>query len=92
MQEVTDAKTFVECQISCLSSELDFGFICKSAMWYPRDSDQNCLLNAENKQTQPEIFVTEDLGVVMLYFELLPEKPYSAVKLNTVQQRFRVKI
>lgn len=40
VQEVRDAKTFVDCQIACLQSEIDFDFICKSAMWYPHDNDQ----------------------------------------------------
>ncbi|CAD5221665.1 unnamed protein product [Bursaphelenchus okinawaensis] len=70
VQEVTDATTLVQCQIDCLQAQEKYGFRCRSAMWYPADADQNCLLNSENKFTQPTVFVPEDEGVIMFYFDM----------------------
>ncbi|CAD5228263.1 unnamed protein product [Bursaphelenchus xylophilus] len=70
VQEVTDASSLRQCQIDCLQAQEKYGFRCRSAMWYPADSDQNCLLNSENKQTQPTVFVPEDEGVIMFYFDV----------------------
>ncbi|KAK6058528.1 hypothetical protein COOONC_03899 [Cooperia oncophora] len=46
-----------------------------SAMWYPEDKEQNCLLNSETMKTQPNLFVYEDTGHMMVYFEH-PDTPF----------------
>ena len=88
VQEVADANTLAECQVACLRAEKDYGFICKSAMWYPGDAAQNCLLNSESHTTRPEVFTNEDQGVNMVYFEISYED--SDFKTNGLNNRFRV--
>ncbi|VDK64312.1 unnamed protein product [Anisakis simplex] len=68
--EVTDAPSLTDCVIACLRAEEEFGFACKSAMWYPNDEDQNCLLNSESRDTQPDVFVAEDPDVEMIYLDV----------------------
>ncbi|MCP9266368.1 Protein F52C9.5 [Dirofilaria immitis] len=70
VMEVIDAPSFIECMTACLQAEQEFSFVCRSAMWYPNDEDQNCLLNTENRETHPKVFVAEDQGVRMFYFEV----------------------
>ncbi|VDO46915.1 unnamed protein product [Onchocerca flexuosa] len=70
VMEVIDAPSLIECMTACLQAEQDFSFVCRSAMWYPNDEDQNCLLNTENRETHPKVFVAEDQGVRMFYFEV----------------------
>uniref|UniRef100_A0A914X9T5 Apple domain-containing protein n=1 Tax=Plectus sambesii TaxID=2011161 RepID=A0A914X9T5_9BILA len=70
VQEVADATSLEDCQIACLNAEKKFSFKCQSAMWYPSDPDQNCLLNSETKDSQPDVFVPEDQGVNMLYLDI----------------------
>ncbi|VDN52708.1 unnamed protein product [Dracunculus medinensis] len=72
--EVIDASSLSSCMLACLKAEKDYGFKCRSGMWYPNDEDQNCLLNSENRQTQPNVFVEEDIGTEMLYFDVPLEK------------------
>ncbi|VDK60931.1 unnamed protein product [Onchocerca ochengi] len=70
VMEVIDAPSLIECMTACLQAEQEFSFVCRSAMWYPNDEDQNCLLNTENRETHPKVFVAEDQGVRMFYFEV----------------------
>ncbi len=35
-----------------------------------QDPDQNCLLNSETRDTQPDVFVPEDQGINMVYFDV----------------------
>lgn len=70
VQEVADATTLQQCEIACLRATVDYGFDCLSAMWYPADRDQNCLLNSENRHTQSSVFMPEDQGVHMLYIDI----------------------
>uniref|UniRef100_A0A914YM06 Apple domain-containing protein n=1 Tax=Panagrolaimus superbus TaxID=310955 RepID=A0A914YM06_9BILA len=88
VQEVADAKTLAECNTACLQSEKDFGFICKSSMWYPSDETQNCLLNTQSRQTLPDVFIPEDQGVNMVYYEILFEHDLD-FKSNNLNSRFR---
>jgi hypothetical protein len=37
---VSNAGSLAECLKSCLLAEIDFGFVCKSLMYYPADQDQ----------------------------------------------------
>ncbi|VDN19195.1 unnamed protein product [Gongylonema pulchrum] len=82
VMEVVDVSSLRECQIACLRAEQQYSFKCRSAMWYPNDVDQNCLLNSESRETQPNVFVTEDQGVRMLYFEI-PRIQRQKQKLDT---------
>lgn len=70
VQEVADTTSLEDCALACLNAEKNFSFKCQSAMWYPSDPDQNCLLNSETRDTQPDVFVPEDQGVNMLYFDI----------------------
>ncbi|EJD74962.1 hypothetical protein LOAG_17799 [Loa loa] len=70
VMEVTDAPSLGECMSTCLKAEQKFSFVCRSAMWYPNDEDQNCLLNTENRKTHPNVFVPEGQGVRVFYFEV----------------------
>uniref|UniRef100_A0A7E4VAX8 PAN domain-containing protein n=1 Tax=Panagrellus redivivus TaxID=6233 RepID=A0A7E4VAX8_PANRE len=87
IQEVTDADSLAECQVACLRAQKDYGFSCKSAMWYPSDEAQNCLLNAQSRLTHPDVFVNEDQGVNMVYFEI-PQSE-SDFKKSGFPSRFR---
>ncbi|KAH7730950.1 PAN domain containing protein [Aphelenchoides avenae] len=86
VQEVADATSVKDCVAACLRAEHDFGFECKSVMWYPTDATQNCLLNTESRHTQPDVFVNEDQGVLMVYLDV-PRN--SAVKDNALTMRFK---
>uniref|UniRef100_A0A0R3S3W6 Apple domain-containing protein n=1 Tax=Elaeophora elaphi TaxID=1147741 RepID=A0A0R3S3W6_9BILA len=70
VMEVIDATSLTECMATCLHAEQEFSFVCRSAMWYPNDEDQNCLLNTESRETHPDVFIAEDQGVRMFYFEV----------------------
>ncbi|CAG9539524.1 unnamed protein product [Cercopithifilaria johnstoni] len=70
VMEVIDAPSLTECMTACLQAEQEFSFVCRSAMWYPNDEDQNCLLNTESRETHPNVFVAENQGVRMFYFEV----------------------
>ncbi|KAI1716605.1 PAN domain-containing protein [Ditylenchus destructor] len=89
VQEVIDARTLLDCQLACLRSETEYGFVCRSAMWYPTDEDQNCLLNSESKSTQPDVFVPEDQGVTMIYFEMAKEDSAIKGSASGAMMRFR---
>ncbi|VDM26232.1 unnamed protein product [Toxocara canis] len=85
--EVADAATFTECVVACLRAEEEFGFVCKSAMWYPVDDDQNCLLNSESRATQPHVFVAEDQGVQMLYFDVPRDESFVDSNMTPIRLR-----
>ncbi|VIO86281.1 Uncharacterized protein BM_BM10928 [Brugia malayi] len=70
VMEVVDAASLIGCMSACLQAEQKFSFLCRSAMWYPNDKDQNCLLNTENRETHPNVFVAENQGVRVFYFEI----------------------
>ncbi|KAI6236009.1 hypothetical protein M3Y95_00112000 [Aphelenchoides besseyi] len=86
VQEVSDARTISQCHADCLRAPESFGFVCKSAMFYPSDNEQNCLLNSEDRHTKSDSFVTEDASVEMLYVELGEEV---AVEKPTRVQRYK---
>jgi hypothetical protein len=99
--EVADAASLEQCQLACLRSERDHGFICQSAMWYPNDNDQvrkseceecntlqNCLLNSESRLTLPDVFVPEEDGVNMVYLEI----PRDSLRMKTSLSLLRLKV
>ncbi|VDM97051.1 unnamed protein product [Thelazia callipaeda] len=81
VMEVADSSSLAECMTACLRAEQELSFVCRSAMWYPNDAEQNCLLNAESRETRANVFVAEDQGVRMFYFEV-PRVRKSKQKLN----------
>lgn len=88
VQEVADATSLEDCALACLNAEKTYSFTCQSAMWYPSDPDQNCLLNSETKVTQPDVFVPEDQGVNMLYFDIGLEAPKQEKSEQPLRVRF----
>ncbi|KAF7633874.1 Apple domain-containing protein [Meloidogyne graminicola] len=71
VQEVSNSKSLSECLQSCLSSFTEYGFNCKSLMFYPSDSEQNCLMNSESRHTQSDVFVPEEQNdEFMIYLDL----------------------
>ncbi|CAD6197526.1 unnamed protein product [Caenorhabditis auriculariae] len=66
--EVEDAISMDECVTLCLRARRKRLFDCKSAMWYPDDKSQNCLLNTENRHTRPDMYVAQKTKVI--YFEI----------------------
>ncbi|KAI6233680.1 hypothetical protein M3Y99_00882400 [Aphelenchoides fujianensis] len=89
VQEVTDAPTLSQCQSDCLRAPETYGFVCKSAMWYPSDSEQNCLLNSESRHTKSESFVGEDETVNMLYLEIEDEKTIQEQEKTMSERRYK---
>uniref|UniRef100_A0A1I7XSR7 Apple domain-containing protein n=1 Tax=Heterorhabditis bacteriophora TaxID=37862 RepID=A0A1I7XSR7_HETBA len=70
VEEVEDALSLEQCISSCLRARSRHGFHCLSAMWYPMDRSQNCLLNSESRKSKPRLFIPEEVGLHMVYFEL----------------------
>ncbi|KAK6750810.1 hypothetical protein RB195_002650 [Necator americanus] len=69
VEQVEDAYGVEQCIAACYMALKQYGFHCMSAMWYPMDKHQNCLLNSESRRTQPKLFIAEDTGHQMIYFE-----------------------
>ena len=40
VQEVSNAGSLAECLKACLLAQTDYGFVCRSLMYYPTDQDQ----------------------------------------------------
>ncbi|CAB3401381.1 unnamed protein product [Caenorhabditis bovis] len=68
-ESVTDASTFEQCFDTCLNSFQLFGFNCTSGMYYFEETQLNCILNSENRQTQKDLFTDENTDIVD-YFEV----------------------
>ncbi|RCN47857.1 hypothetical protein ANCCAN_06051 [Ancylostoma caninum] len=83
VEQVEDAYGVEQCIAACYMALKQYGFHCMSAMWYPLDKEQslilgyspsvqvfqNCLLNGESRKTQQKLFIAEDTGHQMIYFE-----------------------
>nr|CDJ86576.1 PAN-1 domain containing protein [Haemonchus contortus] len=69
VEQIEDVYGIEQCISACYAALKRYGFQCMSAMWYPNDKEQNCLLNTETKKTQPGVFIPEDTGTMMVYFE-----------------------
>uniref|UniRef100_A0A914HZM5 Apple domain-containing protein n=1 Tax=Globodera rostochiensis TaxID=31243 RepID=A0A914HZM5_GLORO len=88
VQEVFNAVSLSECIKACLIAESSYGFVCKSMMFYPTDTDQNCLMNSESRYSQSEVFVPEDQNVHMLYVDMeQPRLPPSPLPLPEDERR-----
>uniref|UniRef100_A0A915PQL9 Apple domain-containing protein n=1 Tax=Setaria digitata TaxID=48799 RepID=A0A915PQL9_9BILA len=68
-EAVITAKSFMRCFESCLKSRQLFAINCTSVLYFYEESDQNCILNSENRKTQKNLFVEENTDVVD-YFEI----------------------
>jgi len=67
-RQVVDAGSYEECFGHCLNSQTEYGFQCKSGMFYYQDQKQNCILNIESKDTHPDVFTDENEDQVT-YFQ-----------------------
>ncbi|CAB3407396.1 unnamed protein product [Caenorhabditis bovis] len=56
-REVVPADNIQVCMAACLNAFDTFGFECESAMFYP--TDQECILNTEDRLDRPSLFVDE---------------------------------
>ncbi|GMT28150.1 hypothetical protein PFISCL1PPCAC_19447 [Pristionchus fissidentatus] len=56
-REVVSAENIQVCLASCLNAFDTFGFECESVMFYP--TDQECILNTEDRLDRPDLFVDE---------------------------------
>uniref|UniRef100_A0A8R1Y0G1 Apple domain-containing protein n=1 Tax=Onchocerca volvulus TaxID=6282 RepID=A0A8R1Y0G1_ONCVO len=66
---VVAAQSFIECFENCLKSRQLFGTNCTSVIYFYEELEQNCILNSENRQTQKNLFVKENIDIVD-YFEI----------------------
>ncbi|KRY19222.1 Uncharacterized protein T12_6027, partial [Trichinella patagoniensis] len=65
-KQVVSSASVSECWKSCLESIQNFGFECRSAMFYTADKD--CILNTETRFQRPDLFVEETSDSV-IYFD-----------------------
>ncbi|CAK5082198.1 unnamed protein product [Meloidogyne enterolobii] len=88
VQEVSNAGSLSECLKACLSASADYGFTCKSLMFYPSDQEQNCLMNSESRHTQSDVFVPEEQNVeFMIYLDL--DTPQQKLLPSTINEQRR---
>nr|CAD2142601.1 unnamed protein product [Meloidogyne enterolobii] len=89
VQEVSNAGSLSECLKACLSASVDYGFTCKSLMFYPSDQEQNCLMNSESRHTQSDVFVPEEQNVeFMIYLDLDTPQQKLLPSTSNEQRRF----
>lgn len=67
-ETVVDASSLQQCFDNCLNSKKLYGFKCISGMYYFEEPQLNCILNTEDRFTQPDLFTTESADLVD-YFE-----------------------
>uniref|UniRef100_A0AC34F1S0 Apple domain-containing protein n=1 Tax=Panagrolaimus sp. ES5 TaxID=591445 RepID=A0AC34F1S0_9BILA len=67
-ETVVDASSLQQCFDNCLNSRKLYGFKCISGMYYFEEPQLNCILNTEDRFTQPDLFTTESADLVD-YFE-----------------------
>lgn len=68
-ETVVDASTLQQCFDNCLNSKKLYGFKCISGMYYFEEPQLNCILNTEDRFTQPDLFTAEATDIVD-YFEI----------------------
>uniref|UniRef100_A0A915DYX3 Apple domain-containing protein n=1 Tax=Ditylenchus dipsaci TaxID=166011 RepID=A0A915DYX3_9BILA len=69
------------CFDNCLNSKQLYGFKCISGMFYFEEPQLNCILNTEDRSTQPDLFTGENSDLVD-YFETGLCKPTPSNTLN----------
>ena len=67
-ETVVDATSLQQCFDNCLNSKKLYGFKCISGMYYFEEPQLNCILNTEDRFTQPDLFTSESSDLVD-YFE-----------------------
>jgi hypothetical protein len=67
-ETVVDAPSLQHCFDNCLNSRQLYGFRCASGMYYFEEPQLNCILNTEDRTTQPDLFTSENSDLVD-YFE-----------------------
>ncbi|KAI3410142.1 hypothetical protein GPALN_006501 [Globodera pallida] len=67
-ETVVDSPSLQECFDNCLNSRQLYGFVCSSGMFYFEEPQLNCILNTEDRKSQPELFTSETSDLVD-YFE-----------------------
>ncbi|CAK5087418.1 unnamed protein product [Meloidogyne enterolobii] len=67
-ETVVDTPTLQHCLDNCLKSLKLYGFRCSSGMFYFEEPKLNCILNTEDRKSQPELFIIETSDLVD-YFE-----------------------
>uniref|UniRef100_A0A1I8BQ11 Apple domain-containing protein n=1 Tax=Meloidogyne hapla TaxID=6305 RepID=A0A1I8BQ11_MELHA len=67
-ETVVDSPNLQQCLDNCLKSQNLYGFRCSSGMFYFEEPKLNCILNTEDRKSQPELFTTETSDLVD-YFE-----------------------
>ncbi|CDW53852.1 PAN 1 domain containing protein [Trichuris trichiura] len=67
-KQVGTAQDETECIMLCAQAYESTGFNCASAMYYYSEKSENCILNTEDRRSQPEVYSEDDSQVV--YFEL----------------------
>ncbi|CAD5222348.1 unnamed protein product [Bursaphelenchus xylophilus] len=67
-ETVVDAPSLQHCFDNCLNSRQLYGFKCASGMFYFEEPQLNCILNTEDRTTQPDLFTSENSDLVD-YFE-----------------------
>uniref|UniRef100_A0AC34PWG7 Apple domain-containing protein n=1 Tax=Panagrolaimus sp. JU765 TaxID=591449 RepID=A0AC34PWG7_9BILA len=67
-ETVVDANSLQQCFDNCLNSKKLYGFKCISGMYYFEEPQLNCILNTEDRFTQPDLFTSESSDLVD-YFE-----------------------
>uniref|UniRef100_A0A5S6R3B8 Apple domain-containing protein n=1 Tax=Trichuris muris TaxID=70415 RepID=A0A5S6R3B8_TRIMR len=67
-KQVGTALDDIECVMLCAQAYESTGFNCASAMYYYSEKSENCILNTEDRRSQPEVYTEDDSQVV--YFEL----------------------
>ncbi|KAH7731377.1 Protein F52C9.5 [Aphelenchoides avenae] len=67
-ETVVDAPSLQHCFDNCLNSKKLYGFKCISGMYYFEEPQLNCILNTEDRNSQPDLFTSENSDLVD-YFE-----------------------
>jgi hypothetical protein len=67
-RQTIDATSVQDCMQKCLDSQKNYGFVCKSGMYFYEGNQLNCILNTESKSTKPDLFTDAQVDKVT-YFE-----------------------
>uniref|UniRef100_A0A914W580 Apple domain-containing protein n=1 Tax=Plectus sambesii TaxID=2011161 RepID=A0A914W580_9BILA len=87
-ETVVDANTFEQCLDNCLNSQTLYGFRCTSGMFYFEEPQLNCILNTEDRASQPDLFTEENVDIVD-YFETGCAASRSRLRNNRVKSARR---
>lgn len=62
-----------DCLRKCLTSWVQFKFVCASASYYKgtKNENENCILNSESRFTQENKFLSQPAGENVMYYDNL---------------------